>query len=169
MLPIVRVIHQRQERRRRNQRLIAIRRNMRDTSSPFELPNRRFTEIFRLDKENVRNFIQLLTPHLIPTRNLTGITPEKKIFLALRFFATGTYQRCLGEQYNFGMSQSSVHFAIHQVTEAIATHLAPIYIVSYFRRGTKRHKDEIQRNVWISWLYWCHRWNTYCHFKAFTR
>lgn len=57
-----------------------------------------------------------------------GIPPEKKVFVALQFYATGSYQRSLGEQYNFGMSQPSVNFAIHQVTEAVSTHLAIRYV-----------------------------------------
>lgn len=48
-----------------------------------------------------------------------GITLESKFFSALRLYATGSYQRCIGQDFNAGMSQTSVHLCIISVTNAL--------------------------------------------------
>lgn len=45
---------------------------------------------------------------------------ENKIFTPLRFYATGSYQRCVGQEYYSGMSQTAVHRCVHEVTQAPA-------------------------------------------------
>lgn len=52
-------------------------------------------------------------------RSLKGISIENKIFTALRFYATGSYQRCVGQEYYSGLSQTAVHRSIHEVTHAL--------------------------------------------------
>ncbi|KAJ8934041.1 hypothetical protein NQ314_013616 [Rhamnusium bicolor] len=128
MLPIIRIIQRNHRRRERNRLLIAARRNIRDENDPFSLPNIWFIELFRVDKELARHLIDLLRPHIAITVSRRGIREEKKVLVALRFYATGSYQRCVGEEYNCGLSQSSVHICIHQVTKAIVTLLAPHHI-----------------------------------------
>lgn len=64
--------------------------------------------------------IEILTPHLPERRSLKGITVENKFFTALRFYATGSYQRCVGQEYYSGMSQTAVHRCVHEVTQALA-------------------------------------------------
>ncbi|KAJ8950897.1 hypothetical protein NQ314_007754 [Rhamnusium bicolor] len=128
MLPIIRIIQRNHRRRERNRLLIAARRNIRDENDPFSLPNIWFIELFRVNKELARHLIDLLRPHIAITVSRRGIREEKKVLVALRFYATGSYQRCVGEEYNCGLSQSSVHICIHQVTKAIVTLLAPHHI-----------------------------------------
>ncbi|KAJ8932905.1 hypothetical protein NQ314_014349 [Rhamnusium bicolor] len=128
MLPIIRIIRRNHRRRERNRPLIAARRNIRDENYPFSLPDIRFIELFRVDKELARHLIDLLRPHIAIPVSRRGIRVERKVFVALRFYATGSYQRCVGEEYNCSLSQSSVHICIHQVTKAIVTFLAPHHI-----------------------------------------
>ncbi|KAI4472180.1 hypothetical protein MML48_1g09248 [Holotrichia oblita] len=41
------------------------------------------------------------------------------ILFSLRFFAAGSYQRSLEEEYNFDMAQSTMHKCIHRIADAI--------------------------------------------------
>ncbi|KAJ8964064.1 hypothetical protein NQ314_005147 [Rhamnusium bicolor] len=112
-------------RRQRNNRLRRQREEMRSECDPFDLPDNRFKELFRLNKELVRGLIQLLHPCLEQPSLRRGITVDAKIFCALRFYATGSYQRSCGEEWNLGFSQTSVHRAIREVTTAIEYLLTP--------------------------------------------
>jgi hypothetical protein len=125
MLPfVVRYI----ERREENVRFIRHRRVIRDNSEPFSIPERRFIELFRLNKNLARELINMLEPYINhPTRN-HGISVEIAVLTALRFYATGSYQRCLGQDFNFALSQTSVHRCIHMVTSAIDERLSPQFI-----------------------------------------
>lgn len=128
--------------RRRNLDLIRNRMELRARSNPFELPDERFIELFRLDKRLVyrlflvctylmlnwlyfyfrlvQNLIDLITPYLGNRLSQKGVPNETKIFCALRFFATGSYQRCVGQDFSLGLSQSTVHRCIKQVTRVLA-------------------------------------------------
>lgn len=123
MLPIVDQLLREQERQRENLNLIRRRTLLRRDNNAFDLPDRRFIELFRLDKELARNLIELLRPHLNEREHIRGISVEDMVLCALRFYATGSYQRCLGENYNFGMGQSTIHKYIHIVTNAIHDNL----------------------------------------------
>jgi len=127
MFPIVRLIR-RNNVRRQNLQLLRLRRKIRESYNPFKLPDARFIELYRLNKNMVRQLIALLTPHLNAPTTVRGISIERKILVALRFYATGAYQRNLGEEYNFGISQTIIHFIIHEVTLAISSH----YLVNEF-------------------------------------
>lgn len=127
MFPILRLIRRNNERRR-NLELLRLRRGIRESYLPFALPDVRFIELFRLKKNMVRELIQRLRPHLNAPTTVRGIPIEKKVLVALRFYATGAYQRSLGEEYNFGISQTTIHFIIREVTNAIATHLIEDFI-----------------------------------------
>ena len=49
-----------------------------------------------------------------------AFTAEQKLCIALRYFATGTFQRQVGDSED--ASQSSLHRIIYQVAEALASH-----------------------------------------------
>lgn len=68
-------------------------------------------------------------PYIHDSNLFRGVRIEEKILAALRFFACGSYQRSIGEEYNSNLSQYSVHRYIHQVTEAIVLEFANEYIV----------------------------------------
>lgn len=127
VLPIVQHIV-RNRRREVNRRLIANRRKLRDQSDPFSLSDARFVELFRLNKELVRRLINILTPYLQERTVRRGVAIQNKIFCALRFYATGSYQRCVGEEHHIGLSQTVVHRIIHEITEIIVNVMADQYI-----------------------------------------
>lgn len=120
MLPVVRDHLLNLDRRRNNLNLIRRRAALRENNDPFELPNERFVELFRLNKRLVRTLIARVTPHLPARQSLRGISVETKVFCALRFYATGSYQRCVGEEYTSGLSQTSVHRCIASVTHVLS-------------------------------------------------
>lgn len=124
-MPIARQIVRNRRRRQENQRLILTRRLIRDGHDPFELPDLRFVELYRLNKEMVRDLFRILIPHLNRPVTRRAIRSEKKILTTLRFYATGSYQRCIGEEYNCGLSQSAIHFCVHEVTTVIIENLVP--------------------------------------------
>lgn len=68
-----------------------------------------------------------MTPHLPQRRSLKGVSVENKIITALRFYATGSYQRCVGQEYYSGLSQTVVHRCVHEVTMALAN-ISPEFI-----------------------------------------
>lgn len=119
MLPIIHEGILADENRNRNLGLIRRRQELRASSDPFSLSENRFNELFRLNKRLTRRLIEDIRPYLIEPVNRKSITVENRVLCALRFFATGSYQRCIGEEYSCGLSQTVVHRSIHMVTEAI--------------------------------------------------
>ena len=76
---------------------------------------------YRFRKDTVRLLTQLIYDEIAPkamTNN--AFTAEQKMCIALRYFATGTFQRQIGDSE--GASQSSLHRIVHQVASALAPH-----------------------------------------------
>lgn len=111
-----------------NRRLRISRRIMRDQSDPFSLPDIRFKELFRLNKQLTHYLIENIGPQLNERRRNDGISNFHKIFAALVFFGTGSYQRRAGQDYLLSMSQQAVGRCIKEVSQAVNTILAPIWI-----------------------------------------
>lgn len=117
------------EQNRRNIHRLRLRRSqLRNEADPFNLPNRRFIQLYRLDKVAVRRLVNILTPYLRSPLIRGAISKELKIFCALRFYATGSYQRSVGEEGTINLSQTVVHRAVHEVTHAIVQSMAAEYI-----------------------------------------
>lgn len=108
-----------ERRRRENLLLVQNRVNNRANFNSFDLSDSRFTELYRLNKALARNLIERLRPHINSSELRRGIKLEEKVLCTLRFCAVGSYQRCVGEDYNLSMSQTSVHRCIHEVIETI--------------------------------------------------
>lgn len=108
MLPIVDHFLRRRQEQEAGRRLRIQRRLLRDNSEPFDLPEERFIELFRLTKILTQNLIEQLIPHLDIPKYRSGISVPTKVLAALRFYATGGYQRSVGEGFHLGLSQTSV-------------------------------------------------------------
>ncbi|XP_054746273.1 putative nuclease HARBI1 [Anastrepha obliqua] len=91
---------------------------LRHVDNPFDLDAGEFQKLFRLTPDLTEDVVSQLDSHLRGSR-ITAISTEKQVLAALRFFATGCYQRPVGEQWGISMSQSSVSRSIHRVTAAI--------------------------------------------------
>ncbi|XP_036340845.1 putative nuclease HARBI1 [Rhagoletis pomonella] len=94
------------------------RRLLRDIHDPFELAPSEFRKLYRVGPETAMELIQRLEIQLKGKR-ITSISAEKQVLCTLRFYATGCYQRPVGEQWGISMSQSSISRCIHRVTDAI--------------------------------------------------
>ena len=82
-------------------------------------------EQFRIRYRFKKNTVRLLTEIVsdeIALKAMTNhaFTAEQKMCIALRYFATGTFQRQIG--VSEGASQASLHRIIHQVANALASH-----------------------------------------------
>lgn len=87
-----------------------------------------FRKRFRLRKETVLHLVALFGERLETTTTATrrrAVKPVDQILIALRYFATGTYQRVIGDVFN--VDQSTVHRIVHRVAQEIAR-LKPSYI-----------------------------------------
>ncbi|XP_017468440.1 PREDICTED: putative nuclease HARBI1 [Rhagoletis zephyria] len=98
------------------------RRMLRIADNPFELPPTEFRKLYRLGPNLAAGLVQRLEVYLKGSR-VTAISAEKQVLSTLRFYATGCYQRPVGEQWGISMSQSSISRCIHRVTDAINNHL----------------------------------------------
>ena len=82
-------------------------------------PNEDFRLRFRLTKDSVSDLVKILDKDLQhQTRRGLPLTPMQQVLIALKFYATGTFQRVIGN-----LSSVSVFAActvIHKVSRAIA-------------------------------------------------
>ncbi|XP_070378174.1 putative nuclease HARBI1 [Dermacentor albipictus] len=83
-----------------------------------ELTEEEFRQYFRLSKRTVLSLCDELDP-LIGCQRASGLSIERKVLCALRFFGTGSFQRSVGREEHIGMAQPAVSSTIHEVTEAI--------------------------------------------------
>uniref|UniRef100_A0A224ZA09 Tick transposon n=1 Tax=Rhipicephalus zambeziensis TaxID=60191 RepID=A0A224ZA09_9ACAR len=83
-----------------------------------EMSECEFRRRFRFSKRTVRWLCGELDP-VIGCQRASGISTERKVLCALRFFASGCFQRAVGSEEFIGLSQSSVSDTIHEVAHAI--------------------------------------------------
>lgn len=117
-----------EERRERNEQYRLENLRMRNRSDPFNIPVRRFQELFRLTKDMVAYLLNGLVPHMTRSSKRNAVVPDLRIFAALAFFATGNYQRPIGQSYFLFMSQQAVGKSIKEVSRLICTHLTATWI-----------------------------------------
>ncbi|XP_067633998.1 putative nuclease HARBI1 [Eurosta solidaginis] len=94
------------------------RRLLRDIDDPFELERAEFKKLYRVSPDIVMGLADRLHENLRGQR-ISAISEEQQVLCALRFYATGCYQRPVGEQWGISMSQSSISRCIHRATDAI--------------------------------------------------
>lgn len=123
MLPVQQFLYNIVEDEERQRHLRQQRRFLRDQSDPFSLPDQRFKDLFRLNKDLVQYLFVNLRHHLEDPIRISKVSKETRILSALRFFATGNYQRGNGEECLISISQQIVSKCIQEVGEAISEHL----------------------------------------------
>lgn len=116
------------ERREYLKQLNLERRLTRNEISAFEMDNEDFRRTFRLTKDLVYELMHELLPHINNSSHPNSLSFETKVFTALAFFATGSYQKVIGQNSNIIINQSSVSNSIRQITEIIYNHLKGVYI-----------------------------------------
>ena len=112
----------RQLRNYANRRNIHVRqiRHLGDRLNPLEgYDDEDFRLRFRLTKDSVSDLVKILDKDLQhQTRRGLPLTPMQQVLIALRFYATGTFQRVIGDL--FGVSVFAACTDIHKVSRAIA-------------------------------------------------
>jgi nuclease HARBI1 len=74
---------------------------------------------FRLSKRVVFKLTNILNSNLVsPTKQNCAIYPLVQVLIALRFYATGTFQSVLGDLFN--VTQPTVSRIVKKVTKEIA-------------------------------------------------
>ena len=93
---------------------------LRDRFNPLEeYDDEAFRLRFRLRKDSVSDLVKILAKDLEhQTRRGLPLTPIQQVLIALRFYATGTFQRVIGDL--FGVSVFAACRVIHKVSRAIA-------------------------------------------------
>lgn len=104
------------------------RRRMREESNPFDLRDSLFKKTFRLNKDLAQYVYNSILEDLDVTDNNVAVPPLLKFFATLHFYATGSYQHSLGQNYNISFSQPVASRAIEAVSNAIETRLGPRWI-----------------------------------------
>ncbi|KAI4468023.1 hypothetical protein MML48_2g00001859 [Holotrichia oblita] len=125
----------------RRNRVRYINRNLRDSSNPFELPERNFVKIFRLSKESARYVINTILPHLNEPQRSTSIPPHLGVLCVLHFLGHGSYQESVGRGWNFAISQPAVSKCITQVTNAINNELNNWIVFPQDNQSIQRNKQ----------------------------
>ncbi|KAH7936794.1 hypothetical protein HPB49_004463 [Dermacentor silvarum] len=100
---------------------VGLRRHRRGHGEPdnaFDMPDDHFRQHFRLSKETVRLLCEELAGELKAER-ATGMSVERKVLCALRFFATGSFQASVGSEETIRVSPSTVSECVRHVAEAI--------------------------------------------------
>ncbi|XP_070389110.1 putative nuclease HARBI1 [Dermacentor albipictus] len=100
---------------------VALRRRRREHGEPddaFDMPDDHFRRHFRLSKGTVRLLCEELAGELEAER-ATGLSVERKVLCALRFFATGSFQASVGSEETIRVSQSTVSECVRRVAEAV--------------------------------------------------
>ncbi|XP_017472938.1 PREDICTED: putative nuclease HARBI1 [Rhagoletis zephyria] len=91
-------------------------RSLRDASDPFSLSENVFMQHFRLTRQLCRSLINDLEPH--DDQN-TSLPLTVRVLAVLNFFGNGSYQKCVGNNCNLPMSQSSFSRSLRAVTKLI--------------------------------------------------
>ncbi|KAH9636340.1 hypothetical protein HF086_012605, partial [Spodoptera exigua] len=93
---------------------------LRDLSDPFAIGDVEFIKRYRLNKQLVHNLCDELRPHAATgsTRSL-DLPIERKVLIALSFYATGSYQRPVGDISAHSVAQPTVSVVIKQITKLL--------------------------------------------------
>ncbi|KYN12139.1 hypothetical protein ALC57_08337 [Trachymyrmex cornetzi] len=78
------IINLDEDRRNRNNGLRIIRKILRDTQNPFDIPEKRFREIYRLSREAVMQLCLNLMPYMPQGRKSTAISSELKVTSSIK-------------------------------------------------------------------------------------
>lgn len=105
----------------------ALMKSLGDDINPFNMIDRQFIKIFRLSKDAVHYLCNVLQLPLQRTRS-NGLSIETQVLAALSFFAIGSYQKAVGNDYLVSLSQPTVSRAIKAVILAINQLIAKDWI-----------------------------------------
>ncbi|KYQ46674.1 Putative nuclease HARBI1 [Trachymyrmex zeteki] len=114
-------------KKKRQEEKTIIMRTLRDTVDPFNLTDQQFTKVFRLSKDAV-NYLCNALELTLQRRRTNGLCVKTQVLAALRFFAIGSYQKGIGNDYLVSISQPAVSRVIKAVAVGITQILADEWI-----------------------------------------
>jgi hypothetical protein len=88
----------------------------------------RFIRLFRITKTMFRAILDDIKDSFPPAKRTSGITLERKLAIALRFYAVGSYQECVGGHILLSVSQATTSKIVSEVTEVLEQKLCPKWI-----------------------------------------
>lgn len=92
-----------------------------DQYEEYSNQDEQFYRRYRFKKETVKLLAELLRPEIEPkSRTNNAFTTEQRVCLALRFYASGTFQQQVGD--GEGASQSTMCRVVEKVSTALASH-----------------------------------------------
>ncbi|XP_067623132.1 putative nuclease HARBI1 [Eurosta solidaginis] len=94
--------------------LLRQRRFIRDYSNPMELPPTVFIANFRLSKDAFMHVLDKIKDNF-HCRLSSSVTPMLKLCCALRFFAHGSYQQAIGNEFQLGLAQPTVSLVLKEM------------------------------------------------------
>ncbi|XP_067128935.1 putative nuclease HARBI1 [Centruroides vittatus] len=112
-----------EELERAERRCLRRQRIFRPQIDAFDLHDEHFRRLFRLSKEVALNLINTLRPTLKEQTRRSALSVQTRVLAAVRFFACGSYQLGIGQDFTLNISQKSVSRAIRSVSVAIRDNL----------------------------------------------
>ncbi|XP_064474017.1 putative nuclease HARBI1 [Ornithodoros turicata] len=107
----------------------SVRRTFRPYIDAFEATDEEFMRMYRLTKPVVRWLCDQLRSTLrAKRRTRTALSVERQILIALRFYATGSFQVAVASDRHMAVTQSTISKALFKVTNAVLLQLAPLWI-----------------------------------------
>ncbi|XP_046752388.1 putative nuclease HARBI1 [Diprion similis] len=85
----------------------------------FDLPERQFTKLFRLNKRVANHVIDIVEQYSDEPRRSSALDATIQVLTTLRFLASGSYQLDIGQNVNMAISQPSVSRSIKEVTNIL--------------------------------------------------
>ncbi|XP_049301923.1 putative nuclease HARBI1 [Bactrocera dorsalis] len=107
--------------------LLRQRRFIRDNSNPTELPNTVFVANFRLNKDAFMYVLDKIKDKF-HCRMSSSITPMLKLCAALRFFAHGSYQQAIGNEFQLGLAQPTVSLILKEIIPILENEICRTHI-----------------------------------------
>ncbi|XP_036346180.1 putative nuclease HARBI1 [Rhagoletis pomonella] len=121
-------VEESEERERRIQR-----RRLRDHTNVMELPETEFVANFRINKEIFQYILNELKEHMAPSHRSTHLSHQLKLATFLRFLATGSYQKSVGNENISSMGQSTAANVIRECLNIFEDHFCQKWV--NFRRN----------------------------------
>ncbi|CAH1371330.1 unnamed protein product [Tenebrio molitor] len=103
-------------------------RHLRDVSDPFNLPEQKFRDLYRLSREAARHIFLEIVDYMQAPQRRNGTSSVIKYFIALHFFAHGSSQKSVGKDRHVSMSQPNVSRSLHATVDAMLDVLCQRYI-----------------------------------------
>lgn len=88
----------------------------------------RFVDTFRLNKTAFKYVLEEIRPKLNCNMRKSAITPTIKLATALRFFAQGSYQLSVGNDFNLSLAQPTVSKILSEVLDAMSTTICKTWV-----------------------------------------